>query len=655
VNLADIFISYSKQDHDQARLLAAFLEANGYSVWRDISLLSGDKYRKVIMKELRRSRAAIVIWTENSIGSDWVQSEAGRARAVQKLIPVKTRGLEYKDIPPPFDNMHIESIDARDKILVAVVAQLTKSALQSNALWLATKTTRYQLLTWFGIVGGAITLFGNLQGALNLADWARWLVANWHDLTVGFWRAFGWIGIHVPKQWVPLLSFVLFGGVTAYGAWVSAITSSTVCASSWRDTFKELSNLLKDRVFGEPEDFYRRHPGLAGAMGGLLFFFVLPICVAPIAMLANCPLEAITKRFLFLAIGVVFLVGLNEISPFAPLIRVWLNPKTSIADYANVFNNRGNAYHDKKDYGRAIADYTKAIEIDPNNANAYKNRGDAYDDEKDYDRAIADYTKAIEIDPKYANVHYNRGLTYSNKKDYDRAIADYTKAIEIDPNYGNTFFKRGNAYYAKKDYGRAIADYNKAIEIDPKNANAYKNRGDAYYDEKNYDSAIAIADYTRAIEINPRYAGAYNNRGSVYRNKKDYDSAIADYTKVIEIDPKYFNVYFNRGLAYRNKDENDRAIADYTKAIEIDPKSAWAYNARAWAYFKAGKAVQGLPDAEKSLELRPNDAETLDTRGSIFESLGRKEEAIADFRKALKINSNLESSKEGLKRLGVSP
>jgi tetratricopeptide (TPR) repeat protein len=83
--------------------------------------------------------------------------------------------------------------------------------------------------------------------------------------------------------------------------------------------------------------------------------------------------------------------------------------------------------------------------------------------------------------------------------------------------------------------------------------------------------------------------------------------------------------------------------------------SAWAYNARAWAYFKAGKAVQGLPDAEKSLELRPNDAETLDTRGSIFETLGRKEEAIADFRKALRINSNLESSKEGLKRLGVSP
>jgi tetratricopeptide (TPR) repeat protein len=103
------------------------------------------------------------------------------------------------------------------------------------------------------------------------------------------------------------------------------------------------------------------------------------------------------------------------------------------------------------------------------------------------------------------------------------------------------------------------------------------------------------------------------------------------------------------------KHKHDRAIADYTKAIEIDLKSAWAYNARAWAYFKAGKAVQGLPDAEKSLELRPNDAETLDTRGSIFETLGRKEEAIADFRTALRINSNLESSKEGLKRLGVSP
>src|SRR5215467_11743314 len=161
--MADIFISYSKQDQDEAHLLATFLEAEGYSVWWDTSLLGGESFRKVIMTELGCARAVIVIWTEHSIHSDWVQSEAGRAHADRKLIPVKAKGLAYKDIPPPFDNMHIESVDNRDKIAAAVVAQLAKPDVQPSKLHRVSKAARYELLSWFGIVGAALTLVGNLQ------------------------------------------------------------------------------------------------------------------------------------------------------------------------------------------------------------------------------------------------------------------------------------------------------------------------------------------------------------------------------------------------------------------------------------------------------------------------------------------------------------
>ena len=65
--MADIFISYASKDRDEARLLAAFLEAEGYSVWWDTSLLSGENFRKTIMTELCRARATVVIWTESSI------------------------------------------------------------------------------------------------------------------------------------------------------------------------------------------------------------------------------------------------------------------------------------------------------------------------------------------------------------------------------------------------------------------------------------------------------------------------------------------------------------------------------------------------------------------------------------------------------------
>lgn len=51
----------------------------------------------------------------------------------------------------------------------------------------------------------------------------------------------------------------------------------------------------------------------------------------------------------------------------------------------------------------------------------------------EYDRAVADYTKAIEIDPKDANAYGARANAYKAKKDLDRAIADYDKATDINP------------------------------------------------------------------------------------------------------------------------------------------------------------------------------------------------------------------------------
>lgn len=210
--MADVFVSYSKQDHEEARLLAAYLEAEGFSVWWDTSLKSGEQFRKVIMTELGRARAVIVIWTENSIESDWVQSEAGRAHADRKLIPVKSKALQYKDIPPPFDNMHIENIDRRENILGAVVAQLVKPEAQVSAIGQMSKKARYHLLSWLGIAGAVLTLSSNVQGLLTLARLTRRIVESWGDIVQVAWSH---VLFFVPKVYgtdamiLTLVSFTL--------------------------------------------------------------------------------------------------------------------------------------------------------------------------------------------------------------------------------------------------------------------------------------------------------------------------------------------------------------------------------------------------------------------------------------------------------------
>jgi tetratricopeptide (TPR) repeat protein len=87
------------------------------------------------------------------------------------------------------------------------------------------------------------------------------------------------------------------------------------------------------------------------------------------------------------------------------------------------------------------------------------------------DQAIADFTKALELNPR-AECAYNRGYAYSLKGQWDQAIADYTKALELNPRAAAAYRNRAKSFYYKKEYGRAWEDVQKAqslgIKIDPK-------------------------------------------------------------------------------------------------------------------------------------------------------------------------------------------
>ena len=84
----DIFISYSREERPAARHFAESFGREGFAVWWDAALRSGETFDEVIERELRAARAVVVLWSPRSVASRWVRAEATLADRANKLVPV---------------------------------------------------------------------------------------------------------------------------------------------------------------------------------------------------------------------------------------------------------------------------------------------------------------------------------------------------------------------------------------------------------------------------------------------------------------------------------------------------------------------------------------------------------------------------------------
>jgi tetratricopeptide (TPR) repeat protein/predicted small secreted protein len=238
---------------------------------------------------------------------------------------------------------------------------------------------------------------------------------------------------------------------------------------------------------------------------------------------------------------------------------------------AGTFLDRGITFASRGEYDLAIADFTDALNLDPNLVAAWILRGRALF------ASVSDVTSVGENFSRVITVGTAGAAVSEEKKAvYDRAIADFTQAIRLDPDNATAYSERGDAYEGKGEYDRAIADHTQAIRLNPNDADAYNGRGTAYGKKGEYDKAIA--DFTQALRLDPNDEAAYNNRGNTYGKKGEYDRAIADYTQALRLDPNLAVAYKGRGIAYAMKEDYVRARADWEKALQLNPNDANARN-----------------------------------------------------------------------------
>lgn len=118
-----VFLSYAHADGAAAEALVETLAASAIDVWWDRRLEPGADFDEVIEAALEQSAAVIVIWSDASVTSRYVRTEAGAALELDKVVPVHVEGFDPRRMPLKFRNLHSCCVTDDARIVAALAGR----------------------------------------------------------------------------------------------------------------------------------------------------------------------------------------------------------------------------------------------------------------------------------------------------------------------------------------------------------------------------------------------------------------------------------------------------------------------------------------------------------------------------------------------------
>jgi tetratricopeptide (TPR) repeat protein len=243
------------------------------------------------------------------------------------------------------------------------------------------------------------------------------------------------------------------------------------------------------------------------------------------------------------------------------------------------------------EYDRAIELCTRLIEADEW-AQPFYFRGASRLEKGDAAGALADLSRAIDLDPDLPSFGYHdRGRALAALGRHQEALADYQRAIALRPDKGSTHNRMGTTLYHLGRLDDALAAYAEAIHLEPSRADFHYDRGAVYLARGQL--AEAIADFTRAIDLEPE-AHYLFSRGTAHLRRGDHPQALADLQAALEADPDHARALYACGYVHYLTRKHQQAEADFARATELDPALAgWPYDQR-WLGEQRGRVEHYL-------------------------------------------------------------
>jgi tetratricopeptide (TPR) repeat protein/predicted aspartyl protease len=253
---------------------------------------------------------------------------------------------------------------------------------------------------------------------------------------------------------------------------------------------------------------------------------------------------------------------------------------------------------------------------DPTDAAGFSRRGTASAARHDFEHAIADLTRACELDPNEPSYFYERGVARRDSGQSALAMTDFDQAIKLKADDVPTLVARAELRLRNGDAPGARSDLDAAQNAAPKEADVRFRIGVLYGRAGELDAAVAQLDlWIAAHTEDSRRADALGDRCLARALlAQELDKALSDCNAALRLRSDNPNFTDSRALVQLRLGHLDKAIADWDAVVKAQPKNAWALYGRGVAKLRKGKTSEGQADIAAATAIQPRIGELGKTR-----------------------------------------
>jgi len=251
------------------------------------------------------------------------------------------------------------------------------------------------------------------------------------------------------------------------------------------------------------------------------------------------------------------------------------------ANFAFAWRMRSSAAYQLGHMADARDSIDHVLAIDPKDAKALVQLGLLEEKAGDFDKALADYRKALDVDPNAPDPHVQiaRVLISMNKPMADAKV-ELQSAVEIDPDYIDAREILGLLASATDDVDEAIKQQTVIVRLKPTDPEAQSRLG-VFLDQKG-KFPEAIEAYRKAITLAPETAKYHQEEGKTLLKMSQFADALVSFQAAEKLQPSLQGIWLDIGDAQRQLGNKDTAIAAYQQFVALEPKSVYVAVANAW-------------------------------------------------------------------------